>query len=233
MGIFVNPKASPERKRFTTAHELGHFILHRTKQASFDCDKESIYAGIDTLKKIEREADDFASNLLMPGDIMHERIGGQRISFHLLSDLAKEFGVSLESMCIRFVKYTEQRAVLVYWDNGFQKYKWRSKTAVRTCVKLRSQSNPQEPPVDTLAADDSIAQEWDGIDMPANRWCTSAQEQISLRELKHSYPGGNRVLSMLMLESAAPRSFDRSGWEDEQVHDSFYRFVDSGQLPVR
>jgi hypothetical protein len=27
---------------------------------------------------------------------------------------------------------------------------------------------------------------------------------ISLREMKHSYPSGNRVLSLLVLESAAP-----------------------------
>ena len=125
-GLFVNPKGRPERRRFTIAHELGHFILHRTTQPAFNCDKESVHTGIDSLKLIEREADDFASNLLMPGDMLRERINGKRIDFHLLGALAKEFGVSLEAMCIRLVKYTEQRAVLVYWDNGFLKYQWPS-----------------------------------------------------------------------------------------------------------
>ena len=66
-GIFYNGKANPERQRFTIAHELGHFILHRDQRQSFNCDKESVYSGADTIRVIEREADDFASNLLMPG----------------------------------------------------------------------------------------------------------------------------------------------------------------------
>ncbi len=232
-GIFVNPKARPERRRFTIAHELGHFILHRTSQPSFLCDKESVYSGIDNLKQIEREADDFASNLLMPGDMLRDRIAGKRIDFHLIGDLAKEFGVSLESMSIRIVKYTEQRAMLVYWDHGFLKYQWPSGEARKTRVRLRKTSDPQEPLYGTLAADDSVEQEWDGVDMTANIWCTSEANDIKIRELKHSYPGGNRVLSLLMLESAPPRQYVRSGWEDEETHDTFDRFIDSGQPPVR
>ncbi len=232
-GIFVNPKARPERRRFTIAHELGHFILHRASQPKFLCDKESVYSGIDNLKQIEREADDFASNLLMPGDMLRDRITGKRIDFHLIGDLAKEFGVSLESMSIRIVKYTEQRAMLVYWDHGFLKYQWPSGEARKTRVRLRKTADPQEPLYGTLAADDSVGQEWDGADMPAKIWCASEAEDIKLRELKHSYPGGNRVLSLLMLESAPPRQYVRSGWEDEETRDSFDRFIDSGQPPVR
>ena len=232
-GIFVNPRARPERKRFTIAHELGHFVLHRASQPTFNCDKESVYAGISTLKQIEREADDFASNLLMPGDLLRDRIGGRRIDFHLLGALAKEFGVSLESMCIRLVKYTEQRAVLVYWDHGFLKYQWPSGSARKTRVRLRVTGDPQEPLPGTLAADDDIEQEWDGIDMSARIWCASEAEEIKLRELKHTYVGGNRVLSLLMLESAPPRTYFRSGWEDEETRDTFDRFIDNGQMPVR
>jgi hypothetical protein len=232
-GIFVNPTARAERKRFTVAHELGHFVLHRATQATFNCDKEGVYSGIDTLKKIEREADDFASNLLMPGDMLRERINGKRIDIHLLGDLAKEFGVSLEAMCIRLIKYTEQRAVLVYWDHGFLKYQWPSGDAKRTRVRLRKTGDPQEPLVGTLAANDEIEQEWDGVEMPASAWCTSEADDIRLRELKHTYADGNRVLSLLMLESAPPRLYQRSGWGDEETPDSYDRFIDNGQFPVR
>jgi hypothetical protein len=232
-GVFVNPKARPERRRFTIAHELGHFILHRTTQATFNCDKESVYTGIDSLKQIEREADDFASNLLMPGDMLRDRIDGKRIDFHLLGALAKEFGVSLEAMCIRLVKYTEQRAVLVYWDNGFLKYQWPSGEARKTRVRLRKTDDPQEPLTGTLAADEDVAQEWDGVDMPARSWCSSEADEIRLRELKHTYADGNRVLSLLMLEAAPPRTYFRSGWEDEETRDTFDRFVDNGQPPIR
>ncbi len=232
-GIFVNPKARPERQRFTIAHEMGHFILHRGSQPSFLCDKESVYSGIDKLKRIEREADDFASNLLMPGNLLRERIAGKRIDFHLIGTLAQEFGVSLESMSIRIVKYTEQRALLVYWDNGFLKYQWPSGNVRKTCVRLRQTGDPQEPLAGTLAADGTVEQEWGGVDMPANVWCVSEAEDIKLRELKHNYPGGNRVLSLLILEAAPPRPYFRNGWEDEESRDTFDQFVDGGQLPVR
>jgi hypothetical protein len=232
-GIFVNPKARQERRRFTIAHELGHFVLHRSRQTVFTCGKENIYTGIATLKQIEREADDFASNLLMPGDVIHQRIDGKRIDFHLLSGLAKEFGVSFEAMCIRFVKYTDQRAVLVYWDHGFLKYQWPSDGARKTRVRLRDAGDPPEPLPGTLAADDTIDQEWEGIDMSATHWCSSEADEVELRELKHSYPGGNRVLSLLMLGSVPPRGYLRDGWEDESSHDTFDRFIDSGQMSVK
>ena len=227
-GIFYNDKARPERQRFTLAHELGHFVLHRQIQAKFNCDKESIYTGADTLKQIEREADEFASNLLMPGDLLRQRITGKRIDFHLLGELAKAFGVSLEAMCIRLIKFTEQRAVLVYWDYGFMKYHWRSPSATKTGVRLRRTGDPQEPLSDTLAADEGIVQEWGGIQMPAENWCSSEPPGITLREMKHSFPSGNRVLSLLVLESAAPRNFAGSGWEDERDEDSHDRFNNWG-----
>jgi hypothetical protein len=165
--------------------------------------------------------------------MLRERIDRKRIDIHLLGDLAKEFGVSLEAMCIRLIKYTEQRAVLVYWDHGFLKYQWPSGDARRTRVRLRQTGDPQEPLVGTLASDDEIEQEWDGVDMPASAWCTSEADDIRLRELKHTYTDGNRVLSLLMLESAPPRAYHGSGWEDEETPDAFDRFADSGQLPVR
>ena len=232
-GIFYNAKLGSERQRFTIAHELGHFILHRKLQPTFNCSKESIYSGTGGLIQIEREADDFASNLLMPGNLLRQKIEGQEIDFRLLGKLAKEFGVSLEAMCIRFIKYTDLRAVLVYWDHGFMKYQWRSQSAIRTKVRLRQSSDPQEPPRNSLAADNGITQELDGLEMNADVWCPAEPIDIRLREMKHTYREANRVLSLLMLESAAPRPFVRSGWEDEQLRDSFDRFVDSGQLPVR
>src|SRR5690606_18536523 len=99
----------------------------------------------------------------------------------LLGELAKEFGVSLEAMCIRLIKFTEQRAVLVHWDYGYLKYQWRSQSAIKTRVRLRSTDDPQEPLPDTLAADEDIVQEWNGIEMPARNWCSSEPPGITLR----------------------------------------------------
>lgn len=63
-------------------------------------------------------------------------------------------------------------------------------------------------------------------------------EQKLFGALKESVVSAVDIVSHLDIEwdaaeSAAPRPFVRSSWEDEQQHDSFDRFVDSGQLPVR
>lgn len=231
-GIFFNPDASPERQRFTVAHELGHFVLHRAKRRSFNCDKAAVHFSQDTAANIEREADDFASNLLMPGDLLREWISNQRIDLHVLSALAKRFQVSFEALCIRFIKFTTQRAILVYWDNGFVKYEWRSSSAVKTRARIRRTDDPQEPIPGTLAADSTVEQEWDGTEMSAAIWCPEEAPHMKLREFKHSYTTGDRVLTLLLLESAEPRSWDRS-WQDGESFDSFDQFVSTGQLPVR
>lgn len=231
-GIAYNGKSRPERQRFTIAHELGHFILHRSRQQSFNCDKQSVHTGIDTLRDIERDADDFASNLLMPGDLLRAWISSQRIDFRVLGDIAKRFQVSLEALCIRYIKFTTERAILVYWDNGFVKYEWRSGSARRTRARIRRNGDPAEPPMGTLAADASITQEWDGTEMSAAIWCPEEAQHMKLREFKHTFGARDRVLTLLLLESAEPRAWDRS-WQDEESFDSFDQFVSNGQLPVR
>lgn len=231
-GIAYNGKSRLERQRFTIAHELGHFILHRNRQPSFNCDKQSVHTGIDTLRSIEREADDFASNLLMPGDLLRDWISSQRIDFRVLGDIAQRFQVSLEALCIRFIKFTTQRAILVYWDNGYVKYEWRSGNAVKTRAKIRRSDDPAEPPSGTLAADASVTQEWDGKEMSAAIWCPEEAQHMKLREFKHTFGARDRVLTLLLLESAEPRAWDRS-WQDEESFDSFDQFVSNGQLPDR
>lgn len=231
-GIFVNPDAGPERRRFTIAHELGHFVLHRARQGSFRCDKESVHFGLDTAAVIEREADEFASNILMPGDVVRDAIANRRIDLKVLSDLAKTFEVSFEALCIRFIKYTDQRAILLHWDNGFLKYEWRSKSAVRTRARIRRTSDPQEPLPGTLAADASVQQAWDGVELLASTWCAEEAPYMKLREFKHSHGARDRVLTLLMLEGAEPRPWDQS-WQDGESFDSYDQFVSNGQMPTR
>lgn len=231
-GIFYNGSASPERRRFTFAHELGHFILHRSTQSRFNCDKDSVYAGHETLRLIEREADDFASNLLMPGDRLRDWISNRRIDLHALSAIAQRFQVSFEALCIRFIKFTQERAILVYWDNGYAKYEWLSSSARKTRARIRRTADPQEPMPGTLAADPNVEQEWNGVEMSAALWCPEEAPYMRLREFKHSYTARDRVLTLLLLESAEPRAWDRS-WQDGESFDSYDQFVTNGQLLSR
>lgn len=69
--IVVNLADSAERRRFTIAHELAHFILHKGDSA--------LYAHRDvinnsTAQNIEREANYFAANILMPEQLVREKV---------------------------------------------------------------------------------------------------------------------------------------------------------------
>jgi hypothetical protein len=68
--------------------------------------------------------------------------------------------------------------------------------------------------------------------MSAAIWCPEEAPHMRLRELKHTFAGRDRVLTLLLLESAEPRSWDRS-WHDEDAEDCADRFASSGQFPVR
>ncbi|MCC6591726.1 MAG: ImmA/IrrE family metallo-endopeptidase, partial [Xanthomonadales bacterium] len=41
-GILYKQHATPERSRFTVAHELGHFVMHRALQSRFECDNRGV-----------------------------------------------------------------------------------------------------------------------------------------------------------------------------------------------
>ena len=60
--IFVNDNYPATRNLFTIAHEIGHFVLHSNTQNRFD--QYHKYTPTELVK--EREANDFAGELLMP-----------------------------------------------------------------------------------------------------------------------------------------------------------------------
>ncbi|MEP8628274.1 ImmA/IrrE family metallo-endopeptidase [Enterobacter mori] len=63
--ISVNALHHPRRQRFTLAHELGHYFLHRN-QSNIFTDK-SLYRGKE-MNSMEYEANNFAGAILMPKD---------------------------------------------------------------------------------------------------------------------------------------------------------------------
>lgn len=75
--IGVNSSHHPNRKRFTIAHELGHYVLHHPKDNDVIVDKKLfIFPRAEELSsgyEKEKEANKFAASLLMPKALL-ERI---------------------------------------------------------------------------------------------------------------------------------------------------------------
>jgi len=103
--LTVNATDSDTRQRFTLAHELGHYMLHRHLVGD-GLDDDMAYRSTEVGKyhntligpKEEREANKFAANLLMPRDAINR----ERIRLHdSVAEMAQLFGVSEHAMSIR------------------------------------------------------------------------------------------------------------------------------------
>lgn len=66
--IYVNKYENEYRKRFTLAHELGHFISHKDNYASGAIVKDQIFFRDENTDEKEQQANNFAAELLMPED---------------------------------------------------------------------------------------------------------------------------------------------------------------------
>jgi len=114
------------RLRFTIAHEFGHYLLHRKK---YPDGIQSSEADVDGRTKIqvEREANEFASWLLMPLDDFRKQASPKdKPDFDVLGNCADRYEVSLVATILRWLQYTERRALLVTSVDGFVKWLWSS-----------------------------------------------------------------------------------------------------------
>jgi hypothetical protein len=97
--------------RFNAAHEIGHFLLHATWSLKA-CTEEDFLLW-KTGQEQEREADDFAVNLLLPKEMFIPKIEDGTPSFALISQVARDFETSLTFTASRYVELTECQCALV------------------------------------------------------------------------------------------------------------------------
>jgi Zn-dependent peptidase ImmA (M78 family) len=58
------------RQRFTLAHEIGHYLLPDQQDLSQPCGKAQIESWDEGLGKAERDANQFAAEILMPRSVI-------------------------------------------------------------------------------------------------------------------------------------------------------------------
>lgn len=105
------------RKRFTAAHEIGHYLLHKHSD-SMSCGTQDIANWANIEANPEHEADEFASELLLPGAEMKASIGTQWPSLKLVSDLAAEFEASLTATIRKYCEVTTHSCAGVWVQNS-------------------------------------------------------------------------------------------------------------------
>ena len=88
------------------------------------------------------EADDFASNLLMPGDLLRAWISNQRIDSASSVTSPSASNVSLEAPASATSVHDGTRHPRVLGQRAAMKYEWRSGSARRTRARIRRKRNP-------------------------------------------------------------------------------------------
>lgn len=93
--IYVNDKHSHNRQRFTIAHEIAHYILHREKIGDKLTDNAMYRSKLSNV--FERQANILASEILMPVHFVMQFIEENKS----VPEMASLFKVSEEAMRIR------------------------------------------------------------------------------------------------------------------------------------
>ena len=113
--IGVNRNHHENRRRFTIAHELGHFLLHEAERVHLDSRADGYALQLRSPESAtgeninEREANLFAAEILMPAKSLEKDLRAHNLDLldddenglKILKALAKKYKVSVQALTIR------------------------------------------------------------------------------------------------------------------------------------
>lgn len=130
--ILVATGRSAERRRYSIAHELGHFLIptHSPSRGPFECSLSDLHLmdakDRDRRKRIEAEANRFAAHLLMPPDKIRACMRKMSSSLESIVTMAREFGVSKEAMGRAWVEAQRATVAVLVVQRGRILRRYRS-----------------------------------------------------------------------------------------------------------
>jgi Zn-dependent peptidase ImmA (M78 family) len=185
------------RKRFTIAHECGHFVLPDQQDLSSPCANEKIENWSEQLYRPELEANRFAAEILMPRELVNPYLSLEP-TMDSVQSIASTCGASLTASAFRLVSLTSFRAAVVWsQDKRVRWYKsspdfarWIRKgelsdsTFAADCFQSRSVPNRLEP-------------------VPASSWLfqEGLKEEALIWEHSTPIPTYRAVLSVLVMRA--------------------------------
>lgn len=215
-GILHNTGVSAGRARFTLAHEFGHYLVHRrlAGRDGFACSADDVARGQAAVREIEREADEFAAALLMPLDDFRLQVAARDAAdLHVLSACADRYGTSMVATVLRWLSYTERRAVLVVARDGFVDWSRSSGPALRTGAYLRTRGGPpvEVPAGALMAAPDPLLDMRSGAARGPSVWF--GEESVEMTVVADAYD----FVASLVLLADAPETLTPDDDDDAEL----------------
>jgi len=198
--VVINARIREEsRRRFTLAHEIGHFLLPWQQELSSPCAKEKIESWDDDLYRPELEANQFAAEILMPRESIGPYLRVEP-TMGSVESIADTCGTSLTASAFRLVMLTSYRAAVVWSQGNRARWYKPSEDFVRWVRKGRLSA-------DTFAADCFKGRSVpSGLEpVPAGAWLFEKGLRDDAKIWEHSVPLPNydAVISLLVMREPA------------------------------
>ena len=108
----------PESKRFTIAHEIGHYVLPGHETDCSVCTERDVRLSRKNTDRLEREANKFAAELLLPAATLSPIVSERGLSLKTCKFVSKLFQTSLTVAAIRCVEVSEHEAAFIETRNA-------------------------------------------------------------------------------------------------------------------
>ncbi len=208
-GIMIAGHQDRGRRRFSLAHELGHFHIptHVDVGTRLLCADAALRTRSMDAARLEWEANDFATELLMPFRLFSRDVERRDASFQSVALLAAPdmYDVSLTAAAWRLVETSREMCALVVSIDGHVAWSVRSPSWRLPLPDVR-----RPTPVDTLAA--AVLRGERPISTPESvdprAWLSSADgrwvapTELQLLESTHVVPRLNQIVSLLWTPEA-------------------------------
>ncbi len=204
------------RIKFVLAHEFGHYLRHRRDLDRFLCSQRDMVEWDREDQARETDANQFASYLLMPIDDFRRQLAGQKVTLDGLAHCAKRYGVSLTAAILKWLEFTEERAVLVISRDGFILWSRSSKPALRSGAYFRTRNvTCPVPGMSVASGKRGSPRTRAGIGLPPGVWFP----QEAVVETTIFSDRFDMTISLLQLEDGVPAVGVDAEPEEEDVLD--------------
>ena len=217
------------QKRFTVAHEMGHFFnekVHtqplpkgeekvltppnlpfqkgeekkRQGEGFYRCGYNEFYGAKRNFER-ESNANDFAAELLMHEPWFVEKVKGKKLNVELLKETAAFFDVSLSATALRYTEIGHYPCAVVMTTNGVIKWKSASVNFPYQFLRVKEKVSELSYTSDYYKGDKFPKE---GEDIPARAWFPEdynlKDQEARIMELIIPYPSYNSALVVLWEE---------------------------------
>lgn len=205
------------RKRFTVAHEIGHRVLHG---ASTACSSADIANWSANAKQVEKEADEFAAELLLPAREIAPTINSRSPSLNIIQSVAQKYEASLSASAWRYCDIAATPCAVIWSTNEIIQWTRRSdsfRLFLRRGVKVPQGSYAME-------AYGGKALPGDPEPVAADEWIDSwnLREGAEIWEQSLGLPGYNSVITLLWIKrEIARKAMDEDSLLEELEPEDF------------